>query len=107
MPANIPTPRLTNRVGEPLPGNTISVAKESAGVDIRVSTASLAKGTVVRAFFVLVGEWFLEKKVEVPGEDLIFTVEHAAYKLHAGKEATIKCKYNQVDSPELKAPIVG
>jgi hypothetical protein len=76
-------------------------------VDIRVSTASLAKGTVVRAFFVLVGEWFLEKKVEVPGEDLIFTVDYGVYKPHAGKEATIKCKYNEVPSLELKAPIVA
>jgi uncharacterized protein (DUF2141 family) len=85
----------------------ISVAKESAGVDIRVSTASLAKGTIVIAYFALVASWTQSKTVEVQGEDLIFTVEHAAYKLHAGKEATIKCKYNQVDSPELKAPIVG
>jgi hypothetical protein len=106
MAANIPVPYLTNVLGERLPGNEISVAENSAGVDVKVETDNLAAGTRVFAFFGVPTQWSQEKTVEKQGVALTFRVEVGLYNHHIGKEATFKCKYNQVDSPELKARIV-
>ena len=106
MAANIPVPYLTDVQGTPLSNNEISVAKNSVGVDVKVETANLAANTKVTAFFGVPTLWSQEKTVEAQGVPLTFRVEYGLYDDHIGKEATFKCKYNQVDSPELKARIV-